>query len=75
MGCSVYLVFVKYLDYVRQTIHENLKNTAHAPSVQMQNVPESFYSGEKVSQEEKEPDLVQDNVVITSERYLDLKNK
>ena len=63
-----YFVLFKYLDYVRQTIHENLKNTAHAPSVQMQHTPESFFSADVVSQEEKEPDVVQDNVVLTCER-------
>jgi len=36
----------------------------------MQSVPESFFSGETISSEEKEPDVVQDNVVITSERYM-----
>lgn len=58
----------QYLDYVRQTIHENLKNCAHAPSVQMQNTPDSYFGSEVISQEEKEPDICQDNVVITSER-------
>lgn len=49
-------------------MHENLKNLAHAPSVQMQNVPESFFDPEQISQEEQYPDICQDNVVITSER-------
>ena len=57
----------KYLDFVRQTVHENLKNIAHAPSVQMQNVPETF-NFKQISQDELMPDVCQDNVVITSER-------
>jgi hypothetical protein len=55
------------LDFVRQTVHENLKNLAHAPSVQMQNVPDVL-KFQQISQEELQPDLTQDNVVITSER-------
>lgn len=58
----------QYLDYVRQTIHENLKNTAHAPSVQMQTVPETFFTGE--SQDEKDPDVVEDNAIMSSERIM-----
>ncbi len=50
-------------------MHENLKNLAHAPSVQMQNVPESFFDLEQISQEEQYPDICQDNVAITSERF------
>ena len=55
------------MDFVRQTVHENLKNIAHAPSVQMQNVPETF-NFKQISQDELMPDVCQDNVVITSER-------
>ncbi len=29
----------QYLELVRQTIHENLRNVDHAPSVQMQDIP------------------------------------
>ena len=61
----------QYLDYVRQTIHENLKNTAHAPSVQMQYVPETFFTGER--QDEKDPEVVEDNVTMSSERFVILK--
>jgi hypothetical protein len=50
-------------------MHENLKNLAHAPSVQMQNVPESFFDPEQITQEEQYPDICQDNVAISSERF------
>jgi histone deacetylase 3 len=58
----------QYLDYIRQTIHENLKNLAHSPSVQMQTVPDKFLDTDQINQDELLPDLAQDNVVITSER-------
>lgn len=58
----------QYLDYVRQQIHENLKNTAHAPSVQMQSTPNNFFETEKISQDEILPDVCQDNVIVSSER-------
>jgi hypothetical protein len=63
----------QYLDYVRQTIHENLKNIAHAPSVQMQDVPMNFYNSEQIKQDELLPDVCQDNVMVSSERFL-IKN-
>jgi hypothetical protein len=59
---------IQYLDYVRQTIHENLKNIAHAPSVQLQSVPDKFFDTDLIPQDELVPDVCQDNVVITSER-------
>lgn len=59
---------IKYLDFIRQSTHENLKNLAHAPSVQLQNCPSSFFDSEQISQEEQFPDVTQDNVVASSER-------
>lgn len=49
-------------------MHENLKNVAHAPSVQMQDTPESFYDGEQIPADETNPDQCQDNVTISSEK-------
>ena len=31
--------FLQYLDMIRQFVHENLRHMAHAPSIQMQDVP------------------------------------
>lgn len=56
---------------MRQTIHENLKNIAHAPSVQLQTVPDKFFdTSEQIPQDELLPDVCQDNVTMSSERYL-----
>jgi hypothetical protein len=49
-------------------MHENLKNVAHAPSVQMQNVPDSFFDNEQIPQDELNPDVCQDNNLISSEK-------
>ena len=56
------------MDYVRQTIHENLKNISHAPSVQLQNIPDKFFDTDQIPQDEILPDVSQDNVIISSER-------
>jgi hypothetical protein len=54
---------------MRQSIHENLKNCAHAPSVQLQNVPPSFFDSDQIAQDEVLPDVCQDNIMMSSERY------
>ncbi len=58
----------QYLDFMRQSIHENLKNCAHAPSVQLQNVPPSFFDSDTIAQDELLPDVCQDNIMVSSER-------
>ncbi|XP_038048330.1 histone deacetylase 3-like [Patiria miniata] len=45
----------QYIDQVRQTVQENLKCIAHAPSVQMQDVPPDLLSLEET--EEQDPDV------------------
>ena len=45
----------QYIDQVRQTVTENLKCIAHAPSVQMQDVPKDLLSLENT--EEPDPDV------------------
>lgn len=60
----------QYLDYIRQTIHENLRNIAHAPSVQLQPIVPSFFDTDILPQDELQPDICQDNVVITNERVV-----
>ncbi|XP_067662888.1 histone deacetylase 3-like [Haliotis asinina] len=45
----------QYLDHIRQTIHENLKNLIHAPSVQMQDIPPDLLNLENI--EEQDPDI------------------
>lgn len=49
-------------------MHDNLKNIAHAPSVQLQDVPDNFYDSEQIPQDELNPDQCQDNVLISSEK-------
>ncbi|XP_064626135.1 histone deacetylase 3-like isoform X2 [Lineus longissimus] len=44
-----------YLDSIRQTIGEHLKCLAHAPSVQMQDIPQDLLSFENI--EEPDPDV------------------
>lgn len=58
----------QYLDFIRQSMHENLKNIAHAPSVQMQAVPDSFFDSEQIPQDELYPDACQDNNIINTEK-------
>lgn len=48
------LVF-QYLDHIRQTVHENLRNLNSSPSVQMQDVPPDLLSLENT--EELDPDI------------------
>ncbi|XP_033636337.1 histone deacetylase 3-like [Asterias rubens] len=45
----------QYIDQVRQTVQENLKCIAHAPSVQMQDVPPDLLSLDET--EEPDPDV------------------
>lgn len=61
-------VFFQYLDNIRQTIHENLKNLAHAPSVQIQNVPDKLMETDPTNPDELPPDVCQDNVMINQDR-------
>lgn len=49
-------------------MHENLKSLAHAPSVQMQNVPDNFFDTDMIAQDEINPDQCQENVLINSEK-------
>jgi hypothetical protein len=60
---------MQYLDFIKQTIHENLKNVAHAPSVQMQNIPESAFDADQLVSDEVSPDICQDNALMSSERF------
>lgn len=60
------------MDFIRQTMHDNLKNLAHAPSVQLQNVPDSFFDSEQILQDELNPDQCQDNVTISSEKLMSI---
>jgi hypothetical protein len=63
-----YLTFcVKYLDFIRQNIHDNLKNTAHAPSVQLQDVPLSFFDDDSHANEIPS-DICADNLLINNEK-------
>ncbi|OWF47395.1 histone deacetylase 3-like [Mizuhopecten yessoensis] len=45
----------QYLDHIRQTVHENLRNLSNSPSVQMQDVPPDLLSLENT--EELDPDI------------------
>ncbi|XP_064604172.1 histone deacetylase 3-like [Liolophura sinensis] len=45
----------QYLDSIRQTVHESLKNLNHAPSVQMQDVPPDLLTVDNT--EESDPDV------------------
>ncbi|XP_033736936.1 histone deacetylase 3-like [Pecten maximus] len=45
----------QYLDHIRQTVHENLRNLNNSPSVQMQDVPPDLLSLENT--EELDPDI------------------
>ncbi|KAL5017145.1 hypothetical protein ScPMuIL_006734 [Solemya velum] len=45
----------QYLDSIRQTVNDNLKNLAHAPSVQMQDVPPDLLSLDNTN--EGDPDV------------------
>jgi hypothetical protein len=49
------LFLFQYLDSIRQTIGEHLKCLAHAPSVQMQDIPQDLLSFENI--EEADPDV------------------
>jgi hypothetical protein len=53
---------------VRQTIHDNLKNVAHAPSVQMQNVPMDLLDVDPLPNDELPPDICDDNAKMSSNR-------
>ena len=60
----------QYLDTIKQVIHENLKNLIHAPSVQMQDVPQDM-----LSLEENDDDLDPDSRLHTEtedRRYVSL---
>lgn len=46
---------LQYLDYIRQTTHENLKNLIAAPSVQMHDVAPDLLSVENT--DEPDPDV------------------
>lgn len=54
------------METIRQTVVENLKQLAHAPSVQMQEIVKSVYMG-KASLNEGDPD-VRDSVVDKERR-------
>ena len=56
------------MDLIRQTVHENLKNIAHAPSVQMQATPSNIYDLD-LTNENDDPDITPDNVMVNSDRY------
>ena len=38
--------------------------------MQLQDVPDQFFDPDQISQDELMPDTCQDNVLITSERYI-----
>ena len=44
---------MKYLDAIRQHVHDNLRHLNAAPSVQMQDVPEDVFSLEDLRQTEE----------------------
>ena len=48
-------LLAQYLDTIRQFVQENLRNIAHAPSVQMQDVPPDMISTESL--DEPNPDV------------------
>ena len=49
------LLIFQYLENIRQSVHENLRNLLHAPSVQMQDVPQDLLSLDH--EEETDPDI------------------
>lgn len=49
-----FLLFVQYLDQIRQTVFENLKMLNHAPSVQIHDVPSDLLSYERT--DDPDPD-------------------
>mgnify|MGYP001795344366 CR=1 FL=1 len=56
----------QYMETIRQTVVENLKQLAHAPSVQMQEIVKSVYMG-KAGMNEGDPD-VRDSVTDKERR-------
>ena len=50
------LFFFQYMETIRQTVAENLKQLAHAPSVQMYEPPKSWQP-ERPTADEKNPDV------------------
>ncbi len=53
---------------VRFILVNLIRNIAHAPSVQLQPIVSSFFDNDLLPQDELQPDICQDNVVMSSER-------
>ena len=49
------LVVLQYLDNLRQSVHDNLKQLVTSPSVEMQDIPPDLLSLENT--EEQDPDI------------------
>ena len=49
--------FIQYLDSIKQFIHENLRHVAHAPSVEMQDIPPDLINLETIDHPETDPDV------------------
>ncbi|KAK2158305.1 hypothetical protein LSH36_173g05060 [Paralvinella palmiformis] len=47
----------QYLDSIKQFIHENLRHVAHAPSVEMQDIPPDLINLETIDHPETDPDV------------------
>ena len=45
----------QYIDFLRQTVHDNLKQLVTSPSVEMQDIPPDLLSLENT--EEQDPDI------------------
>ena len=62
------------MDTIRQTVHDNLKNIAHAPSVQLQDVPPSFFELDNANnQEEETMDMNTEQYALMNDKYVDQK--
>ena len=53
----VFVSSVQYLDSIRQVIHENLRHVAHAPSVEMQDIPPDLINIDSIDNLEIDPDV------------------
>lgn len=51
----LFFLFEQYLDNVKVTVHEHLRNLINSPSVQMQDIPPDLLSLENT--EEHDPDI------------------
>jgi len=61
----------QFLDTIRQTVHDNLKNIAHAPSVQLQDVPPSFFELDNANnQEEETMDMNTEQYAIMNDKIM-----